>query len=55
MQGNTGYDVPELGHPEPLLLYANDLVLISRSAWGLQRLLNTLHQFFTYRRLQASI
>ena len=56
MQGNTGCNVPKLsGHPIPLLLYADDLVLISRTASGLQRLLNTLHQFSTYRRLQVSI
>ena len=56
MQGNTGCNVPELGgHPVPLLLYADDLVLISRSASGLQRRLNTLHQFSAYRRLQVSI
>ena len=56
MQCNTGCHVPELsGHPVPLLLYADDLVLISRSAGGLQDLLHTLHQFATYRRLQVSI
>ena len=56
MQGVTGCDVPELGgHAVPLLLYADDLVLISRSAKGLQGLLHTLHQFATYRRLQVSI
>ena len=55
MQGNTGCDVPELGHPVPLLLCADDLVLIGRSASGLQRLLNTLHQFSTSCRLQVSI
>ena len=48
--------MPELGgHPVPLLLYADDLVLISRSAGGLQDLLHTLHQLATYRRLQVSI
>ena len=56
MQGNSGCDVPELdGHPVPLLLYADDLVLISHSAVGLQDLLHALHQFATYRRLQVSI
>ena len=56
MQRHTGCHVPELGgHPVPLLLYADDLVLISRSAGGLQDLLHTLHQFATYRRLQVSI
>ncbi len=34
MQGNAGCDVPELGHPVPLLLCADDLVLIGRSASG---------------------
>eukprot|EP00891_Asterochloris_glomerata_P005062 jgi/Astpho2/5062/Aster-05984 len=33
----------------------DDLVLISRSAMGLQGLLDTLHQFATCRRLQVSI
>ena len=55
MQGNTGCDVPKLGHPVPLLLCADDLVLVGRSASGLQRLLNTLHQFSTSCRLQVSI
>ena len=57
MQGNTGCDAPELGgHAVPLLLYADNLMLISRSAMGwLQGLLHTLHQFATYRRLQVSI
>ena len=56
MQRNLGLDVPELdGHAVPLLLYADDLVVISRSAMGLQGLLDTLHQFATYRRLQVSI
>ena len=39
----------------PLLLYADDLELISRSAVGLQSLLHTLHQVCTYHRLQKSI
>ena len=55
MQGNTGCDVPKLGHPVPLLRCADDLVLIGRSASGLQRLLNTLYQFSTCCRLQVSI
>ena len=56
MQRNFGLDVPELdGHAVPLLLYADDLVLISRSAMGLQGLLDTLHQFATCRRLHVSI
>eukprot|EP00891_Asterochloris_glomerata_P007322 jgi/Astpho2/7322/Aster-x0758 len=56
MQRNFGLDVPELdGHAVPLLLYADDLVLISRSAMGLQGLLDTVHRFATCRRLQVSI
>ena len=56
LQGTTGCGVPELGgHAVPLLLYADDLVLISCSALGLQSLLHRLHQFATYRRLQVSI
>ena len=56
MQGNTGCNVPQLGgHPVPLLLYADDPVLISRSAVVLQGMLHKLHQFATYRRLQVSI
>ena len=56
MQGAFGCYAPELDeHAVPLLLYADDLVLMSRSAAGLQSLLNKLHQFSTYHRLQVNI
>ena len=55
MQGTTCGVMVLSGHAVPLLLYADDLVLVGRSVMGLQRLLHTLHQSSTYRRLQVSI
>jgi hypothetical protein len=39
----------------PLLLYADDLALISTSRGGLQRLLNELEAFCTVRGLTVNI
>ncbi len=52
----AGTDVPELcGIIVPLLLYANDLILMSTSPEGLQRQLDALASFCEQRQLTVSL
>ncbi len=51
-----GHDAPSLsGVPIPLLLYADDLIILSTTAAGLQRQLDALQQFCRQTQLTVNL
>ena len=52
---SEGVPLPGLGRPLRVLLYADDMVLLSDSAVGLQTLLNALHAFCEASHLEVNV
>jgi len=56
LMDTVGHDAPSLsGVPIPLLLYADDLIIVSTTAAGLQRQLDALQQFCHHRQLSVNL